>query len=201
MQHSPTLSTLLFPGYRRSLLSLLLLRSDDALHGREIARRVNLPSGSVIRELNRLAEVGLLRREKRGNQAVYSENGDSPVFQEVASILRKTAGLADVLKGALAPLTEQIDVAFVFGSLARGAETRGSDIDLMAIGTVDFGAVVDALYPAQQLLGREINPKVFGVKEWNQKLKAKDPFLVEVKTREKIFLIGGRNELAKLGRQ
>jgi predicted nucleotidyltransferase len=201
MQQAPSaLSTLLFPGYRRSLLTLLLLRSDEALHGREIARRVNLPSGSVIRELNRLVEVGLLNRERRGNQAVYSANRTSPVFQEIASILRKTAGLADVLKAALAPLTERIDVAFVYGSVARGAETSGSDVDVMVIGSVDFGTVVEALYPAQQQLAREINPKVFAPREWRQKLRANDPFVADVAGKEKIFLIGGRNELAKLGR-
>lgn len=50
------------------MLGLLLLHPDEALHGREIARRTGLPSGTLTRELVRLAQVGLLRREKRGNQ-------------------------------------------------------------------------------------------------------------------------------------
>jgi len=66
-----SLPELLFPEYRRRVLGLLLLRPDEALHGREIARRTGLPAGTLTRELGKLAEVGLLKREKRGNQQVW----------------------------------------------------------------------------------------------------------------------------------
>ena len=89
MQQS--LSAILFPGYRRAVLGLLLLHPEEALHGREIARRTGLDSGAVTRELARPAEAGLLKRETRGNQVLYSADRDSPVFEELASILRKTS--------------------------------------------------------------------------------------------------------------
>ena len=171
MHHS--LSAVLFPGYRRRVLGLLLLQPDESLHGREIARRTGLPAGTLTRELRRLASVGLLTQERRGNQTLYRANHASPVFAELAGILRKTSGLADVVAEALAPLSDDINVAFIFGSVARGAESAGSDVDILIIGSVDFGAVVDALHPAQQQLAREINPKVFSVREWNAKLKGK----------------------------
>src|SRR6266700_2530805 len=100
MHHS--LASVLLPEYRRRVLGLLLLRPEEALHGREIARRTGLPAGTVTRELTKLAEVGLLQRERRGNQKIYRANTNSPVFNEVAGILRKTSGLADVLAQALA---------------------------------------------------------------------------------------------------
>ncbi len=115
-----SLSALLFPEYRRRVLGLLLLRPDQALHGREIARRTGLPAGTITRELAKLVEAGLLRREKRGNQQIYSADTNSPIHEELASILRKTSGLADVLVQALAPVVQQVRVAFVFGSMARG---------------------------------------------------------------------------------
>ena len=86
--HQPVAS-LLFPEYRRRVLGLLLLRPDEALHGREVARRTGLPAGTITRELTKLAGAGLLRREKRGNQQVYSANTSGPIFAELASILRK----------------------------------------------------------------------------------------------------------------
>lgn len=200
MQHQkPSLSALLFPGYRRALLGMLFLHPEESLHAREIARRAQLPAGSAIRELNRLANVGLLAREKRGNQTIYSANRGSPVFEEIASILRKTSGLADMLKAALAPLADRIDVAFVFGSIAKGTETAGSDIDVLLIGTIDFGRIVETLYPVQAQLGREINPKVFSTKEWRSKLKVKDPFVMDVLSKAKIFLVGDNDGLGKLG--
>ena len=198
MHQSPSL--ILFPGYRRRVLGMLLLHPEESLHGREIARRAGLPAGTLTRELKRLAGAGLLNCERRGNQLLYSANRQSPIFEELAGILRKTSGLADVVAEALAPLTDHIEVALIFGSVARGTETRASDVDVLIIGAVDYGSVIDALYPAQQRLAREINPKVFTRREWNAKLKEKSPFVLEILSRERIFLIGGEHELAELGR-
>jgi predicted nucleotidyltransferase len=196
-----SLASVLLPGYRRSVLGLLFLRPDESFHGREVARRTSLPAGTVTRELRRLAEVGLLERESRGNQVVYRANRKSPVFEEVAGILRKTSGLSDELARALAPLSDDIRVAFVFGSMADGSQQVGSDIDVIVIGGLDFGTVVDILYPLQKQLRREINPKVFAVSEWNAKVKAKSAFTTDVLRKPKVFLVGNDNELAGLGRK
>ncbi len=181
------------------MLGLLLLRPDEALHGREIARRTGLPAGTIARELGKLAEVGLLKRQKRGNQQVYSADTTGPIYAELASILRKTSGLADVLVQALAPLTPQLRLAFVFGSVAQGRETSGSDIDVMLIGDVSFRQVVEALHPTQAALGREVNPKVFAADEFAAKV-ATEPFLLDVLAKPKLFLIGNAHDLEELAR-
>ena len=59
---------LLFGGYRRQVLGLLLLRPDDSLYVRQIARLTGVPPGSLHRELQSLASAGILfasRRETR----------------------------------------------------------------------------------------------------------------------------------------
>lgn len=198
MQHS--LSAVLFPGYRRRILALLLLHPDMPLHGREIARRTGLPSGTLTRELARLAGAGILKAERRGNQLLYQADDGCPVFQELASILRKTSGLADVLAEALAPVRDRIRVAFVYGSLARGLEREGSDVDLMIVGDIGFGDAVGLLHPAQETLAREINPMVYGPEEWARKLRAPDSFLRDVLGKPKIFVVGTEHELGKPGR-
>jgi predicted nucleotidyltransferase len=197
MQQS--LAALLFPGYRRRVLGLLFLRPEEALHGRDIGRRTGLSSGALTRELKRLVDVGLLERESRGNQVLYRANRASPVFEEIAAILRKTSGMADELARTLVPLEDKIRVALVFGSMAKGSQEAGSDIDVLVIGDADFGSVVDALYPAQKSLGREINPKVFSAREWNAKVKAKSAFTTDVLRKPKVFLVGDEDELAGLG--
>ncbi|MCI4428483.1 MAG: nucleotidyltransferase domain-containing protein [Burkholderiales bacterium] len=192
-----SLPSLLFPEYRRRVLGLLLLRPDEALHGREIARRTGLPAGTITRELTKLAEVGLLKREKRGNQQVYSADTSGPIFAELASILRKTSGLADVLVQALAPAAPKLRLAFVFGSVARGQETAGSDVDLMLVGDMGFREAVEVLYPIQATLGREVNVKVFAPDEFATKAGT-EPFLIDVLARPKIFLIGNAHDLEEL---
>jgi len=197
MQHNA--SSLLFPGYRRRVLGLLLLNPDEALHGREIARRTGLPSGTITRELVRLAEAGLLSRVPQGNQVLYSANRASPIFEELASILRKTSGLADVLAEALSTAKGAIAVAFVYGSMARGEEVAGSDVDLMVVGDASFRSIATCLHSAQDVLGREINPKVFRPEEWRERVAAGDPFVAGVLARPRIFVMGTADELAELG--
>ena len=194
--HQPVAS-LLFPEYRRRVLGLLLLRPEEALHGREVARRTGLPAGTITRELTKLAEAGLLRREKRGNQQVYSANTSGPIFAELASILRKTLGPGDVLSAALAPLAGRVRLALVFGSVARGEQSADSGIDVLLVGDAGVRDVVEALYPAQTTLGREINPKVFALDEFAAKARS-EPFLRDVLSRPKIFLIGNAHDLEEL---
>ena len=192
-----SLTSLLFPEYRRRVLGLLLLRPEEAMHGREIARRTGLPAGTIARELGKLAEAGLLKREKRGNQQVYGADTGNLVYTELASILRKTSGLADVLVQALAPAAQKLRVAFVFGSVAQGRETAGSDIDVMLIGDLGFRRAVELLHPTQAVLGREINPKVLATDEFIAKA-ASEPFLADVLAKPKLFLIGNAHDLEEL---
>lgn len=196
MQQS--LSSILFPEYRRRVMGLLLLHPNEALHGREIARRTGLSHGALTRELAGLAKAGVLKRDQRGNQVLYRADTHCLVFQELASILRKTSGLADLLIEALTPLADQIQVAFIFGSIARDQARTGSDIDIMLMGQVDFVDGVKALYPVQETLGREINPIIYSVEEFCRKCSTDDPFLKNVLNGEKLFLIGDEHDLGKL---
>lgn len=195
MHHS--LASLLFPEYRRRVLELLLLRPAEALHGREIARRTGLPAGTITRELSKLVDVGLLKREKRGNQQVYSADTHGAIFTELASILRKTSGLGEVLAQALAPDKKHVRVTFVFGSVAQGRETAGSDIDVIVIGDLGFRRAIELLHPAQAVLGREINTKVFTTDEFVAKALV-EPFLADVLAKPKLFLIGNAHDLEEL---
>lgn len=191
-QHS--IASLFLPEYRRRILGLLLLRPEEALHGREIARRAGLPAGTTTRELGKLADAGILRREKRGNQQIYSADTSCPIFTEIASTLRKTSGMADVLSHALAPLAPRIRTAFVFGSVAQGRERGASDIDLLVVGDVGFKEVVEATYAAQSLSGREINPKVYTPAAFRADARSR-PFLRDVLGKPKLFPIGSEHDV------
>jgi DNA-binding transcriptional ArsR family regulator len=198
MQHS--IFDLLFPATRGRILAMLILHPDETLHVRELARRTGVAAGTIARELTRLAEVGLLKRELRGNQVAYSADTTCPIYADLANLLRKTAGLADVIADALLPISASIVVALVFGSQAAGRENAGSDVDLLVIGSATFKDVVHVTHAAQSQLGREINPKVFTPKEWLEKRKLKDAFVHEVMNNPKILLIGNLDDLTKSSR-
>jgi len=188
---------LLFNSYQRQILALLLL-CGEAFHVREIARLTGVPAGSLHRELKTLSEAGLLVREPVGNQVRYCANKSNLIYPELAEIFRKSVGLADVVRDALAPLAGKIDLAFVFGSVAQGKETSTSDIDVMVLGKAPFASVVSALAPLRTRLGREINPVVMTKSDFRRKYLAKDRFAVRVSKEPRIFLIGTPDDFGKL---
>jgi DNA-binding transcriptional ArsR family regulator len=183
---------------RGAVLSALLLHPQASLHVRELARLTGASPGSLHRELRTLAELGLLLRQEVGRQVHYSANTACPVFDELAGLLRKTAGLADVLRDALAPLGDAVALAFVYGSTAAGQERPGSDVDVMVLGSAGFAAVVLALAPAQATLRREVNPTVMRPQDWAQQLAAGDGFARSVAAGPRIWLKGDDHDLAEL---
>ncbi|HSR63890.1 MAG TPA: nucleotidyltransferase domain-containing protein [Gammaproteobacteria bacterium] len=192
---SSRLAEILFKGYRKRVLALLLLNPDKGYHVREIARISGTVPGTLHKELARLADAGILTKAHIGNQVQYSADKDCPIYEELTGILRKTAGLVEVLADALSPLEEKIDVALMFGSMASDKATSASDVDLLVIGDVKFSGVAKAVYPSQEILKREINPKVYTQKEWKKLVAKQDGFIKEIMKQPKLFIMGTRNEL------
>lgn len=195
------LSSVLFTDYRRRVLDLLLLHPDEHYHLREIARLTGTQPGTLARELAKLDEAGILLKVPVGNQMHYRANRECPIFTELASILRKTGGLAETLAAALQPLAEQLELAFVFGSMASGTARADSDIDLLLIGELGFAEAVAALYPLQAQLGREINPKVYRHVEWQQLLAEQGAFIRDVLSKPRTLVIGTERQLEQVKEQ
>ncbi len=175
---------------RSAVLGALFLRPDLALHVRELARLTGAAPGSLHRELRALAEMGLLIRQETGRQVYYRANQQCPVYEELTGLLRKTAGLVDVLRDALALLGGRVEKAFVYGSMASGNEHAHSDVDLMLIGDLEFTDAVMALASAQATLRREINPTVLSRAEFERKLLDVDGFAAQVWRGTKLWVVG-----------
>jgi len=193
--HHKDIAATLLGRTRRGVLGLLFLHPDESYYVREIVRAVDVGQGAVQRELRNLEAAGIILRHERGRQVHYRANRECPVFEELRSLMVKTAGLADVLREALSPLAGDIRVAFVHGSMATGQMDAASDVDLMVVGQVGFGEVVSHLQEAQRRLAREVNPTVYPPEEFREKLPAEHPFLRRVVEAPKVFLIGDEDEL------
>lgn len=189
-----TLAGQLLGETRSAVLAALLLRPEQAVHVRELARLTGVSPGALHRELKRLESLGLLTRTQTGNQVSYAANRACPVFEDLAGLLRRTAGLVDVLRSALAPLTERIERAFVYGSMASGQTHAHSDIDVMVIGDLRFADVVLALAPAQESLRREINPTVLSAADFKRKRRQVGGFVAKVLKGPTLWLLGPNDE-------
>lgn len=192
------LSGILFGRSRGAILALLFGHADETYYLRQIVRASGYGLGPVQRELKLLTEAGIIKRSLRGRQVYFQANPDSAIFPELRSLIAKTAGIGDTLRKALSPLARHIRVAFIYGSMARGEETRSSDIDLLIIGDISSTDVVVSIQSAQLTLGREVNPTVYSKAEFSAKEREKSHFLTSVLNGPKIYLIGDEDELKRL---
>lgn len=198
MSNTSALMDLLFPATRQRVLAQLLLNPQENFHQRELARLTGSHAGTLGRELDKLTEAGLVLRSEQGNQVRYQADARCPLFAELSAMFRKTFGMVPVLQEALAPLAGSIDVAMVFGSMARGTQSAGSDIDLLVVGEVGFAELVQVLYPVQQALQREINPVLYAPTEFRRRAGEGDAFIRQFLDKPNVFLRGDRDDLAKL---
>jgi predicted nucleotidyltransferase len=190
-----SLSEVLFGKSRRAILRLFFTRPDETFHLRQVARLSGVGVGPAQRELAALTGAGILHRQPRGRQVDYRLDRSCPVFAELQALVLKTVGLADVLRDALAPLRGRLHAAFVFGSFARGQQTRDSDVDLLVVGDATFAELASALREPQARLGRVVNPTVYSVKQFRRKRAAGSPFLDRVLDGPKLMIVGDEDEL------
>lgn len=189
----------LFSKTQQRVLALLFGQSQRSFYANEIIAFAAMGSGAVQRELAKLVKSALVTVKKVGNQKHYQANHQAPIFDELRSIVMKTFGVADVLRVALQAYWPQIELAFVYGSMAKGSEQAHSDIDLMVIGEqISNAALLGALQPLQQQLGRTVNPTLYTPAEFIQRVHDGKSFIVRVLEQPKIFVKGREDELIRL---
>lgn len=186
-----SLADALFSSTQQRVLGLLFGQPERSFFATEIIARIGAGSGAVQRELKKLADSGLVTVSHIGNQKHYQANPKSPVFSELCGLVQKTVGLAEPLRQALAFASAQIELALVYGSVAKGTATAASDIDLLLVSdTLTLESVYNLLTEAEQSLGRTINPTLYTTGEFQQRLKNDNPFLRRVLAGESLVLQG-----------
>lgn len=190
------LADVLFSKVQQRVLALFFANPDRTYYTNEIIRLSHSGTGAVLREMEKLASANLITMEQVGNQKLYRVNQTSPIFSELRSLVQKTFGIADVLKEMLIPLAPRIQVAFIYGSIAKGEDKASSDIDLMIISDdLDYSELYLLLETAPNRLGRQVNPTCYNQAEWIKKYKSGNNFVTQVMKQPKIFIIGTEDEL------
>lgn len=194
---APTaLAEVLFTPVQQRVLGLLFGQPERRYQSAELIRLADSGTGSVHRQLTRLAKAGLVTAETVGNQKFYQANPESPVFAELVGLVRKTVGLVAPIHSALAPLAGEITAAFVYGSVAKGNDHAASDIDLMVIAEgLDYAALYAALPVAETALARTISPSLMTPDEWHRKRAQGDSFAARIAAQPKLFVIGSDDDL------
>jgi predicted nucleotidyltransferase len=191
-----SLSSALFSKVQQRVLALIFGQPERSFYMSEIIRNAHSGTGAVERELSRLQRSGLVSVERIGNQKHYQANRQSPIFGELQSLVIKTVAMAEPLKKALEPFADKIKTAFVYGSVARGADTARSDIDLMVIGDkLNYSELYTALQDVESAFGRQVSPTFLSPRDWRRKASDKSSFICKVNALPKIFVFGSEKDL------
>jgi predicted nucleotidyltransferase len=191
------LADALFAKVQQRVLGVLFGNPGRSFYANELIALAHSGTGAVQRELARLEAAGLVTAIRVGKQKHYQANPASPVFQELRALVLKTSGLADVLREALAPSSDHIRAAFVYGSIAKGEDTAASDIDLMVVSEgLTYADLFGALEGASAQLGRKVAPTIYSPKELARRVKQDNAFVTRVLQQPKLWLIGDERALA-----
>ena len=186
----------LFPRVRQDILATLLLHPDRRWSLSDLARHLHVTPSSLQRELASLTGAGILRREADGNRVYYQAEADYPLLPELQGLFVKTVGLADKVKAVLEPFWDEIELAFIYGSVARGERTAESDVDLLLVGTVGLAELARPLRELEKALQVPINVTRYAPEEYREKRQQGNHFLTTILSGSKIVLKGTPDELA-----
>ena len=152
----------LFTQPQSKVLEWVFGQPERWYHIQELIRLTSMASASLQREAKRLHVAGLVVEERSGNLLRVKANPASPMFADLANLVRKTMGVVPVVADALRPLASRFQLALVFGSVAKGSEHAASDVDVLLVsGSVQLGDALALLLPLEEQLGRRIEVKLY----------------------------------------
>lgn len=183
-------------GTRVALLSKLLMNSDQSFHIRELSRNLSIPYSVLYKEVKNLFWLGILNEEKRGRVTLVSANKRLPFFAELKGLIRKTTGLADLVRARLGEV-EGIRFALIYGSFASGEESQTSDVDVLVVGNTGEEGVLGAISQVEKETGREVNYILWNENTFRKNVKARHHLLRDVANNPFIMVIGEENEFGR----
>lgn len=190
----------LFTKTQQKVLGLLYSRPHQSFYLNEIVRLADVGKGTIKRELARMVSAGLLNVTPIGNQNHYQANPACPVYEELQGLVRKTFGITDVIRTTLLPLLDKIELAFIYGSIAKGTDTAESDIDLLIVADeLAYADLMSTLMEAEQSLGRPINPTIYNKEQFRDKRQTGNAFITKIMQQPRLWIKGEDNVIGKTG--
>lgn len=190
----------LFTKTQQRVLSLLFGQPSRSFRTSQVIRLTRSGSGAVQRELSRLESSGLIVATRVGRQKHYRANAESPIFAELHKLVLKTVGMIEPIRRALQPLSDDISLALVYGSVAKRADTASSDIDLLVVADeLTLEQIYACLAPVEASLDRRINPTMYTSREFADRKASGSVFLTRILAGEHIMLIGTDHESCSSG--
>lgn len=147
--------------------------------------------GTVQRELARLVASRLATVTTLGKRRLFRANTEAPVFEELQQLLVKTVGLVDPIRDALSPARAQIQLALIYGSVAKGHAHAASDVDLLVVSdSISLEQLLERLIHAERRIQRPINPTLLRRAEYEKRRSQRQHFLTAILSGPHIAIVG-----------
>ena len=186
---------MLIPAGRKKLLEVFMKEPFKEVHLREIARLSKVSLNNVDSSMRLFVKEGMFKRRKISNMTFYRPNLENEYLLKLFEYLelerksmffkrnKKIARLLDrYVRNLLALSSRKIQMIILFGSVARGEWTKGSDIDILAIVSEKEDDLAAMLNKAKSDISPllEIRPISTSINKFSDNLKRKTEFYGEL---------------------
>ncbi len=192
------LSELFGSDVRAAVLSWICAHPEKLIVGAKLARELEMSPSAVGKELARLEDLGMLEAaEPIGAAKPYTVNEQFPLLRGLRSICLYATGVVAVLRELFAD-AEGVEVAAIFGSVARGDDRPDSDVDVLVVGEIDDMDVSRICREAANRTRREIMPIHYSAEELARKAQEEGAFIDRVLSGSLISVKGDVDGLRRL---
>ena len=192
------LDAILLGKTRAALLRELYVNPDRRIPFNALVRRIKSGPGAVSRELATLIRAGLIAEERDGNQRFLCARSTAPLFPELRALIAKASGAPSLIREAVQGLESTIDVAIIFGSVAKGTEHADSDLDLFVAGTAGYSVITQRTHSIEERLGRRVQLLYFDVSSATDRASLQRSSTRAMLSGPKVFVLGDEVRLEAL---
>lgn len=163
-------------------------------HVRELVRRTGEEINAVRRELARMEEAGMLKKESRGNRLYYWFRDDYGFFPELLNLVAKTTGLGLNIRKNRGKIGKLSFVVFS-GEFVKHASRRQADqVDVLVVGDVVLPELAVYIRLEEANRGAEINYTPMTRDEFEFRKKRRDPFVLGILSSSRVMILGSEQE-------
>ena len=185
----------LFNTTQQRVLGLLFGQPNRSFFATEIMSLAGAGRGAVQRELIRLKSSELVTVTKVGNQKHYQASSDSPIYEELCSIIKKTVGLHAPLQSAIEKVQDRLELAILYGSTVKGNDTAKSDVDVLVVAeSISLEEMFKLFSPVEKYLDRKINCTIYSPREFDDRRRKESAFISSIIKRPHVILAGKLSE-------
>ena len=161
------------------ILNLFFQNEERGFRVKEVAKRCQIHSKTVKKELEKLRKISLLQRKSQKNKYFYLLNPKFPFFSELRAMIVHGSPLSLKELSYILKKIKGIKLAVISGIFLKGRRT--SSVDLLIVGDkIQKAALSRAIRRIESQMGKEINWCLMTSEEFKYRIEMNDKFLRDI---------------------